>query len=820
MRRIIAFTLSLIVFGLGFPVLVVGQTRPTAVLLLTELYFNTPGDDSQQEWFEIFNPGTAVIDLSDVKVGDEETRGGKEGMLRFPEGATIAPQQVIVVAQTAVGFRGLYGRNPDYEIQDSDPDVPDMRSYLVWATGKLGLANDGDELLLLDADDVLLDAVNYGTSATYFSPSVTGALRGQSIARDPAYCDSDTATDWVILDLPTPGSVSLEGECRAPVNPALLEELPPIGAIQGRGDVAPLLNQRVSFRGVVTGLYEDRNLAGQTYYTLFVQDLPSWEDGDDATSDGVAIFVGRQRPSVALADQVRVTGLVTEFFGLTEIDDNGLEIQVEARDVPLPNPIAIDPPADNAAQLAYFEALEGMLVRLRGPAVVVGPTYSGCGFAVVAQELGQERVFRRRLEDPIGQVIPVLHRSDVDCGTFPHVKSGDVVTGLMGPLVYNFDQFKIVQQEPEALTVSEAPWPPPPAPPALAAGQFSIASFNFENHFDSIDDTGSEDEPKPSAEAIAVKQQKLAYAITETLGCPTLIGVQEVEKALLLEELATAVAPACGFTYIVSHLDSVDVRGIDVALLSDPRRAAVRNVQLRQTCTPIATGIADASITCPVGEEPLSSRPPLQVDLDLDGAPLTVIVNHFKSKRGGEQATAAQRLAQARQINALVAELLGQDEGARIVVLGDFNDYDQSPAMLAMTEMGQLTNVLLLVPEAQRYSFVFGGASQLIDGILVSPALREAVALVTIQHVNADYPDILGEDVSQAGLPYKATDHDLPLLVLNGPGAPPPPIPTPTAVPPAPPVEAAAFPWWGWLLGAVVAVGTAVFVWLRRGRAQ
>ena len=47
-------------------------------------------------------------------------------MLRFPKGAILQPEQVIVIAQTAVGFRTLFGFNPDYEIQDSDAAVPDI----------------------------------------------------------------------------------------------------------------------------------------------------------------------------------------------------------------------------------------------------------------------------------------------------------------------------------------------------------------------------------------------------------------------------------------------------------------------------------------------------------------------------------------------------------------------------------------------------------------------------------------------------------------------------------------------------------------------
>ena len=71
---------------------------------------------------------------------------------------------------------------------------------------------------------------------------------------------------------PPQGRITLEGICAAPVNPAELETLPTIGELQGTTDISPYVNQTVSFRGVVTGSYEDRNAAGVVFYTLFVQD--------------------------------------------------------------------------------------------------------------------------------------------------------------------------------------------------------------------------------------------------------------------------------------------------------------------------------------------------------------------------------------------------------------------------------------------------------------------------------------------------------------------------------------------------------------------
>lgn len=728
-------------------------------ILLTEVYPNPPGEESEREWIEMANVGTAVIDLSDIKVGDEESMGEKEGMLRFPEGALLQPGQVLVIAQTAVGFRALFGSNPDYEVQDSDSTVPDMRRFALWSLGDLALANDGDEVLLVNGRNRIIDSINYGDQSTFFTPAIQLPFEGQSIERVPANCDSDSAADWQTQQIPTPGVAIFDELCQIV---EVVEDVLPIGTIQGEGDVSPLVNEVVTVRGIVTGVYEDRNASGITFYTAFVQDEPGKEDGNPATSDGIALFLGRKRPSFNIGDLVKVTGQVTEFFGFTELDDDGLQIEVEAENVPLPESIPLQIPAADAEQAAYFEALEGMRVAVADTAVVIGPTFSGCGFTI-----GEAPVLRQQLADNIGAILPILHDSDVDCTGFPDVKVGDSVDGLVGPLIYHFDQFKLVQQGKDALVVTAVPYPTIPQPPTLAEGQFSVAAFNMENYFDTLDDTGSSEEPKPTVEELSIQQEKLAYALTHTLGCPTIVGVQEVEKAHLLQTLADLAADGCGFTYEVTHLESIDARGIDLALMTHPDVVAVQNAQLRQACSPLETGLEDASIACPTGETPLFSRPPLQADLLVNGEALTIFVNHFKSKREGEAETTPRRLLQAQHVASLVDDLLAQNADAQVMVLGDLNDYELSPPLLALMENGRLTNTLSQIPEVERYSYNFGGIRQLLDAILVSPALAKQIESVQIFHSNADFPDALGQDVTPTYIGFRATDHDLPLVVFS-----------------------------------------------------
>jgi len=573
-----------------------------------------------------------------------------------------------------------------------------------------------------------------------------------------------------------------------------------IGAIQGDAAESPYLNRFVTFHGVVVGRYEDQNTRGDVYYTLFVQSLPGESDGDPATADGIAVFLGREpRRDVELGDVVRVGGKVTEFYGLTEIDDRGLTVTVEDR-IPLPAPAPLDPPAGNAAAAAVLEALEGMRVSL-GEAVVAGPTHTGCGFAVVGAVVAGASplpLIRRAGSDPTGQAMPVLYPSDLDCDDIPQVTTGDRIEGIAGALTYNFDQFKIVIDGADELEITPSPRPPVPEPPTLQGPQFSVATLNTEDTFDTVRDTTDDGEPRPAAEEVAARQAKLAAQIAGPLGCPTLLALQEVEHEALLRDLAAALAPACGFTYTVSHRDSPDARGIDTALLSDPRRVRVGAVALRPACSPVPTGLIDASITCPPGEEPLFGRPPLEVEATIDGQPAVIWVNHFKSKRDGEIDTALARIQQAVYLNGLAGERLMADDGAWLIALGDFNDTELSPALTLLTDTaagGHFANALSAVPPAQRYTYNFGGVGELIDGVLLSPALAAEISAATIVHLNADYPVGLRLDTTPERLPFRASDHD-PALVVVG-RAPATPAPAPTTTSPAataPPTATSAAP--------------------------
>jgi hypothetical protein len=186
-----------------------GQEPAKSPLLISEVMYAPAGAEPVDEWIELYNPGAKAVELSHYKIGDEETQGSEEGMLNFPAGAQLDPGAVLIIANCSVDFQAQYGFAANYEMQDTDPTVPDLLPSLFWAGGTVELANTGDEVLMLDDEHRLVDALSWGDSTFAFNPPVAAVETGYSLERRPADRDTDTSRDWVGQAEPNPGEVML-----------------------------------------------------------------------------------------------------------------------------------------------------------------------------------------------------------------------------------------------------------------------------------------------------------------------------------------------------------------------------------------------------------------------------------------------------------------------------------------------------------------------------------------------------------------------------------------------------------------------------------
>ncbi len=173
-----------------------------------------------------------------------------------------------------------------------------------------------------------------------------------------------------------------------------------------------------------------------------------------------------------------------------------------------------------------------------------------------------------------------------------------------------------------------------------------------------------------------------------------------------------------------------------------------------------------------------NSRKPLAGEFTFSGQKLFLIANHFNSKGGDDPlfgrfqppvlSSETQRNQQAQIVNNFVDSILALNASAKIVVLGDLNDFHFSTPINTL-KGGVLNALIETLPEGERYTYVFEGNAQALDHILVSNGLFSGLFDYDVVHVNAEFAD-------------QISDHDPQVvrLTLTGSGTP---TPTPTVTP-------------------------------------
>ena len=184
---------------------------PADHVLISEILYDSPGYPDDAEFIELVNPTGAPIDLSNYSLGDAVNRTDYEDVRRFPANTIINAHSTLLIATTASGFLAEYGLKPDFEILDTDTAVPDLIDDTTWGDTStyLRLGNSGDEVILRNTADEMVDVVTYG-SGSY--PGVTACplvvIANASLERRPYWRDTDDClVDFAENPFPTPGAL-------------------------------------------------------------------------------------------------------------------------------------------------------------------------------------------------------------------------------------------------------------------------------------------------------------------------------------------------------------------------------------------------------------------------------------------------------------------------------------------------------------------------------------------------------------------------------------------------------------------------------------
>lgn len=571
-----------------------------------------------------------------------------------------------------------------------------------------------------------------------------------------------------------------------------------IRQIQAATHVSPYNGSTVSnVRGVVTAVKS----------TGFWYQDPC-PDTDPATSEGLFVYTSRT-PAVQVGDEIAVNGKVSEYrpggsstanLTITEVTTPSIT-KLGTKTIPagtvigtggrIPPGAVIDDDATGSVEssgtfdtgtdgIDFYESMEGMRVQLNNP-VAAAPTNKYGEIPVLGDDGANAGVRTARGGILLRQTDQNPERILLDdaalAGSTPAVNTGDLfTTAAAGVLDYSFGNFKLQLTSPlspvDSGLAKESTSPP-------TAGQLAVATLNVENL----------DAKDPHS-----KFDALAGQIVSNLAAPGIMALQEIQDNNGAEggqptadqtwaKLINAISAAGGPTYDYRQIDPANgadggepngnirvgflFRTDQVAFAPGTHGDATTAVSVSDSG---ATGDRVALSLNPGRIDPGNSafndsRKPLVGKFSFNGKPVFVIANHFNSKGGDDplfgryqpptRSSETTRNAQAQIVADFYDRIEAIDPNARVIVAGDLNDFEYSSAVGKLTATG-LTDLPGTLSDSDRYTYVYDGNSQVLDHLLISPALVTAGYAYDVVHTNSEFT-------------VRPTDHDPQVARLNIP---------------------------------------------------
>lgn len=290
---------------------------------------------------------------------------------------------------------------------------------------------------------------------------------------------------------------------------------------------------------------------------------------------------------------------------------------------------------------------------------------------------------------------------------------------------------------------------------------YAIAFYNVENLFDTKKDEGVRDDDFTPKGAYAWTQEKykkklnnLAFVINNlgkqiTPMGPAVIGVCEVENRGVLEDLV-ATKPIDNVGYKIVHYDSPDLRGIDVALLYNPKLFQL---------------ISSKTYPYILPDNPdFKTRDQLLVSGTIAGETVHIIVNHWPSKYGSKSQELREHAASISKH--IIDSIQNVDSNAKIILMGDLNDdpTDKSVRLVLNAKKkqeevkaGGLFNTMWAFYDRGIGSLGYKGQWNLFDQIIITESLlgkdRSTLKFWKAEIFNKDY--LIQQEGKNKGYPHR-----------------------------------------------------------------
>ena len=255
----------------------------------------------------------------------------------------------------------------------------------------------------------------------------------------------------------------------------------------------------------------------------------------------------------------------------------------------------------------------------------------------------------------------------------------------------------------------------------------AIAFYNCENFFDTTDNTEKDDDDFTLGGKYhytqKIYEQKLhnIALVLRSMGSggdrsmPVAIGLAEIENEHVLSDLVSQPEIArYHYRYIIYN--SPDPRGINTALLYNPDHFHL----LSSEAIPVdLTPVYHASGT----------RDILHVYGKLEIDTIHMLINHWPSRIGDMDMADSKRKMAATAVNEEIRKLISKNTGAKIIVMGDFNDNPTDSSIMQLLRPTE-TTVNLFDPFKAMYMEGKGtekhdGTWNLFDQIILSYSFQQ-----------------------------------------------------------------------------------------------
>lgn len=616
----------------------------------------------------------------------------------------------------------------------------------------------------------------------------------------------------VLLSATLAASMLVAGTSAAAAGPPCdLTVVTLISAVQGTGSGGSMNGATVTVRGAVTAMLPE--LDGGI---LFVQEEAADDDGDTATSEGVAVVIGgNDLAGVAVDDIVAVSGTVEEDFGNTQLDSDSV-IQ-ECADMPESiAPTELVFPADFGDR----EAVEGMLVTTGAATMTITNTFSAYRFGELGLSAAGEQVQPTEVFSPENQTADANALAEANADNLIYVAAGGRSPGpfspipwfddgavnragatndapIVGPIYFEFGDHLLQFRDGEEPTFTGER----PAAPDLDPGA-RIATFNVLNLFNG-DGAGGGFPAARGATTFEAYQAQRDGIVRAILGLDAaVVGLIEIENDYRQGELSS-IAQLVDALNAAADPGEDDWSWVDPGGNLGPDEIAVglihRDSLATQSGAP-ATFDVDANLgenpaDPPDPEEALGqkNRWPLAQTFDVGGVTVTPVVNHFKSKgsscdrvfttyddpqpdhafASGDDVTSdltancnlTRVYAAAELMDWLDTNPTG-DTSSQYVIGGDLNSYTEEAPLALLRNAGFVDLVSAL--GGDKFSYQFEGQFGRLNQLLAAPAASDLFVDADVWQINSpESISFLYENEDTPGV-HASSDHDPSVVALAG----------------------------------------------------